>query len=143
MTKSSADENTLLLNETLDVVGYMYGKLAELPEEEKWDTQAKLRTAANETLYYLSLAIGNLEPTTTEYEWGSAHKHAYTLLTMYRFAGKQSFLELDPDILLRLSKIIDAVKRGTENAMQASAKKDAKEMENLRNKYALWKEARS
>lgn len=98
-----------LYKETLAIAEVMYGLLDKLVEdfpEEKWATASKLRNAANDSLYYVSQAVGNALPETSAYDWSNVRKHLFSLQTMYIFAGKQHFFVLDPDVVVRIDKLI-------------------------------------
>jgi hypothetical protein len=87
----------------------VYGLLDKLIEDfpdEKWATASKLRNAANDSLYYVSQAVGNALPETSAYDWNNVRKHLFSLQTMYIFAGKQQFFTIDPAIIVRLDKLI-------------------------------------
>lgn len=119
---------------------FVYALLPELPEDEKWDTALKLRTAANNLIFSTAEALGNGGPSTMEYEWGDVRKYASALKTMYRFAGRQEFIDFDPSIMVRLNKFLTAVGEELSQAYERTAKSNADELEAWRDRYALWKQ---
>lgn len=140
-------EDDALWREASDLAEFMYGKLDEFPEEEKWNTVSKLRSNANELLNLVGLAAGNANPFGEEYDWQTARKYASGLKTMYRFAGRQKFIELDPAIMVRLDKLIDQVdsqiktakKQGEIERKKGDAERE-KDVDAWREKHKLWKE---
>ena len=119
---------------------YMYSKLGDFPTEEKWTTGAKVRSTANDLMYYAALALGNASYGSSEYEWASLRKHALALKTLYRFASRQDFIELDPEIMVRFDSFVRQVDRELVKAYKKTALAGDKEMEPWLKKYALWKE---
>ncbi len=138
-TTSKLEDNSLW-KETGEIVEYMYAKLHELPAEEKWDTESKLRTSANNLLFTVSQAIGDASPGGSEYEWGSARKYASGLKAMYRFAYRQNFIELEPSMMVRLNKLIEAIDDEVAQAYKQTEAHNKKEIELWHKKYRLWKE---
>ena len=131
-----------LLTEVTKVTEFIYTILEELPEEERWGTTSKLRQAANDLLFTVAQALGNSSPTSTEYEWGQAGKNALSLQTMYRFAGRQKFIKIDPDIMLQLESIRETIDKESKAAYKKTAQLEAKEIASWHEKYKLWKAAK-
>ena len=71
-------------------------------------------------MFSVAQAVGNSSPSATEYDWGQARRSASALKTMYRFAGRQKFVELDPNIMVRLDKIIYDISIGSDEAYSRS-----------------------
>ncbi len=138
--KVSKLESDPLWREACELAEYMYGKLAEIPEEEQWDTETKLRHTANDLMYYVAGAIGNVSPANSEYDWGSASKSACALMTVYRFACRQKFISIEPEIMVRLDKLIDAVGQRVEDAYAQTEAKNMEDFERWRGIMALQKE---
>lgn len=62
MTNNKPLRDSPLYKETLAIAEVTYGLLEKLVEdfpEEKWASASKLRNAANDSLYYMSQAVGN------------------------------------------------------------------------------------
>ncbi len=128
-----------LLEEVFLIAEYMYGILAELPEEEEWATTAKLRSSCQDLLYYVALADGNSEPIGAKYDWSSAHKYASALRTLYRFAGKQNFVEFEPSLIVRLDKVIADIDTATVKVSVWAKQLDQQQLADLREKYEISK----
>jgi hypothetical protein len=126
--------------ESCDLAEYVYNKLPNLPAEERWSTASKLRNSANDLIYWVALAVSNSAPSATEYEWASARKHASALKTMYRFACRQKFIELDPEIMVRFKKLLKQIDQEITEAYKQTEVATEKEMKPWLEKYALWKE---
>lgn len=123
-----------------ELAEFMYGILAQLPEEERWDTASKIRTAANNLLFSTAEAVGNGGPATMEYEWGDVRRYAVALKTMYRFAGRQGFVDIDPEIMLKLDRCMNIIDEEMTHACELTEKANQDELEAWREKYRLWKE---
>lgn len=126
-----SNEEDSLLREAEKLTEYMYEKLADFPDEEKWYTATKLRSAAVDFIFFVSIAVGNTNPVGREFDWINARKFTTAVTTIYRFAGRQKFIELDPAIMVRLkalSKQIDAIvvkaRKNSEHFRTEEAKKD-------------------
>ncbi len=136
MTRSL--ENEPAWKEANSIATHMYGKLRELPPEEEWDTKRKLQSSAVDLIFYVSQALGN-GAAANEYEWGLARKAAAGLKTVYRFAGRQKFIRLDPDVMLQLggmTKMIDGELAKAHERLEAA---DEAELDLWREKYKLWR----
>lgn len=133
-------ENEPLWVETCAIVEYIYSLLHELPEEEQWTTTQKLRAGSNDLLYYLSQAISNSSPGALEYEWSNVRKQASGLKAMYRFAGKQKFIDLDPEIMVRLDKLLTEIDKKVVAGYKQTQATYESEITQWRKKYEIWKE---
>ncbi len=110
-----------------EVAEHAYARLSEMPEEERWDTTAKLRSAASQLLYNVAMALGNSAPAATEFDWAQANKQLFALKTMYRFAGRQHFLKLDPDIMLKFDEMARIIADETVEAFKQTDEANKKE----------------
>jgi hypothetical protein len=135
--KPSKLENDPLWREVCDIAEYIYGKLPELPEEERWDSAVKLRHAANDLMFSCSVALGNASPSATEYDWGQVRKHIYGLKTIYRFAGRQKFIVLDPEIMVRLTSLTEQIDEKIVEAYKQTELHDRADLEHWQKKYQL------
>ena len=131
-------EDSTIWQEACSLAEYMYSKLIEFSEEEKWDSQRKLRSSANDVMFFVSQAIGNAVPGGREYEWGLSRKHAAALKTMYRFACRQKFIDLEPEIMVRLDKLIKQIDLEVVKANRQTEEHGQKELELWLEKYRLW-----
>lgn len=125
--------------EACNLAEHIYGLLHLLPEEEKWNTTLKLRNSSNDLMYYVSQALSNTSPAAVEYDWAGVRKHASALKTMYRFAGKQKFIDLDPEIMVRLNKFLEQVDQKVMDAVDQTREANLAEVAHWRKKYEIWK----
>ena len=132
-------EDSVMWKETNYVVAQIYDILSDLPDDEKWQTTFRLRSAANELLFVVTQALANSAPTRTEYEWSSARRAVHALKTMYRFAGRQKFIKVDPDIMLALDRIVKGVDKEVLNAYQRTKDFNKQELGMLQEYAALRK----
>lgn len=139
MSQSNQNLVDPLLEAVFSITEYVYSILAELPEAEKWDTTAKLRSTANELLYRVALALGSSEPDGAKYDWSSAHKQALAMRTMYRFATKQNFVELEPAIMVRIDKIINDIVSATARSQERATQLDQEQLADLRKENDIFK----
>lgn len=111
--------------------------IKNFPDEE-WHTANKLRNAANDSLFYASLAIGNSEAEASKYDYNAARKNLFALQAMYIFATKQKFTKLDPEIVVLLDDILAKVDKRIEASEKRSKEKEKAELEPWLEKYRLW-----
>lgn len=130
-TKVTKLEDMLLWQLSNEVAEHVYAKLADLPEEERWDTTAKLRSSASQLIFTVAQALGNSAPAATEFDWAQARKQLFALKTMYRFAGRQHFFKIEPDIMLKLDKMIAIVEAENAKAVEQTAKANQREIHEL------------
>jgi hypothetical protein len=123
-----------------DIAGHVYSKLPELPEEEKWHTESDLRGNATDTLYYLAQALGTGTPGGAEYDFGNARKYASSLKGIYRFASRQHFFELEPEVMVKINRLIALIDEELTNAHKLTEAVNEAELEQWRTKYKLWKD---
>lgn len=123
------------------IAHYMYGKIDELISnypDEKWNTAVKLRNATNDSLFYISQAVGSRETDATVYEWNNACKNLFSLQSMYLFAAKQNFLELEPEMIVRLDTLIATADTEIAAAKKAVERKDKEGLEPWMEKFRIW-----
>lgn len=133
-------EKSPLWKDVNEIADHVYAKLAELPEEEKFYTGANIRSSVSYMLQYTAQALGSGTPTGAQYELGNARKHVSSLKTLYRFAAKQKFFELDPAIMVKLNAAIKAIDDELHEAQAQTERANDQELEQWRKKHKLWKE---
>lgn len=119
----------------------VYGLLDDLIEEhpeEQWATASKLRHAANDSLFYVSQSVGSATIEDALYEWNSARKNLFALQSMYTLAGKQKYIELDPNVIVTIDNILESIDSRMEDSKKAQAKKEKEDLEPWLEKYRLW-----
>ncbi|HSX36018.1 MAG TPA: hypothetical protein VLH84_03745 [Patescibacteria group bacterium] len=133
-------ENSALWKEVNSLVEHLYGRLSALPEDEKWNSVYKIRTASTDLVFYVGMALGNGAPMGGEYEWGNARKHAAALKTIYRHVGRLKLMELDPDVMVRLDKIIKQIDEELAVAYKRIDAVNDAELKPWLEKYRIWQE---
>jgi hypothetical protein len=132
-------EDSHLWLEACSIAEIIYAVLDELPEDEKWATASKLRNTANDLMYYISQAVSATSPASNEYEWSHVRKSIGALKTMYRFAGRQKFFELQPEVMVRFDKLIALVDIEVMKAYEQNEADKARDLETWHQKYKIWK----
>lgn len=133
-------EDNILWQEAFKVAEHVYDKLPELPSEEEFNTTSKLRGAANDLLFMVSQALGAEKSGAALYDWANVRRHLFSLKTMYRFAARQKFITVEPDIMLSLDKLIDEAELEEAGAIKQLKESHEEEMKPWLEKYRLWKE---
>ncbi len=126
--------------EACQLAEHIYGLLHLLPDDEKWNTTTKLQNSANDLMFFVSQALGNPNVASVEYDWANSRKAASGLKTMYRFAGKQKFIDLDPEIMVRLNNIIGQVDKRIIKSNELNHQSNIEEISHWRKKYENSKE---
>jgi hypothetical protein len=142
-SKTPLLRDNAMLKEATDLAGYMYGEVLKQFgdfSEEKWNTESKIRRASNDVIFYIAQAVGGTTSDTTQYDWSSARKNLLSLQTMYVFANKQGFVELEPSIVTRIDKLIANIDIEIVESKKEIERKTKNEMEPWLEKYSLWKE---
>ncbi|HTB48483.1 MAG TPA: hypothetical protein VK712_00175, partial [Verrucomicrobiae bacterium] len=119
---------------------FAYSKLHEFPDEEKWVTTQKLRISANDLMFYSAQAAANTSPSGAEYEWSNARKNANSFRTLYIFATKQNYIELEPEIVVRIDTLVRQIDDQSQQAQKLAEAANDKDLEHWRRKYKLWRE---
>lgn len=131
-----------ILDQTTTLAEYMYSKLDEFPEEERWHTANKIRTASNDLLFYVAQATGSSTPAGPDYEWGSASKHLEALKTLYRFAGRQGFIKIEPEIMLKIDSISEMIQQELVKSNLKTESASKKDMDDWLKRYKIWNETK-
>ena len=123
------------------LVQNIYSKLDDLianfPHEE-WTTASKLRNSANDSLFYISQAVGSIARETNKYDLNNARKNLFALQSMYTFACKQKFLDLEPEIIVEIDNVLTEIDERISDSEKESEKKNKEELEPWLDKYRLW-----
>lgn len=137
-TKIRDDE---LWQDVYKLVKNIYGQIDDLiahfPNEE-WTTANKLRNSANDSLFYVSVAVGNVALESSKYDLNNARKNLFALQSMYIFATKQKFLELEPELIVALDTILAEIDKRYAKSDQEAKNKTKQELESWQEKYHLW-----
>lgn len=123
------------------IAKYMYEILPDFPEEEKWDTAAKLRHAAVDLVFHAALAEGvDITPSGAHFDWENVRKFAFGLKAVYLFTVDQGFVEIEPDIVVQLDGVIKYSERKYNDGVAAWDKQRKDDLAPWQEKYRLWKE---
>lgn len=130
-----------LWNEASTCVEHIHGLLIDLVEhypDEKWTTAAKLRTAATDGMFFISKAIAGMTPEYNRYDWDQARRHFFAMQSLYLVAGKRKMLELDPEMVIKLDRLLKVITEACEKAKADAELQHDKELELWIKKYDLW-----
>jgi hypothetical protein len=119
---------------------FMYSVLENFPEEEKWATVSKLRNSANDLIFYVGQAVGDGSISASRNDWNNARRHASGMKTMYRFAGRQKFVTLDPEIMVKIDRLIEEIDENLEIAKDQFDLEAKADLKPWLEKYRIWKE---
>ncbi len=111
MKTSNELRSNPIWKDTYEIVEHIYSKIDDLITnfpDEQWNIASKLRNAASDSLFCVSQAVGNA-PEMSEYDWNNARKNIFSLQSMYIFATKQKFIELEPEIIVKLDKLLKEI----------------------------------
>lgn len=144
MAITSKLRNDPLWQEVFRLAESMYDNLQKLENfpEEKWTTEAKLRGAAFDTLFYLAYALASGEDNTSGvlFDWNNARRSLFALQTVYLFACKQQFLTLEPEIVVQMDQLLQKYKARIDTACKEQVRRDQADKEYWLKKHHLWKE---
>ena len=136
-------EDMPLWKEANDIAEYMYGLLPDFPAEEEWHTRVKLHNNSVDFIFWAGLALGNVNPTGREFDWGNFYKYTVSLKTMYRFAGRQRFIKLDPAMMVRLDKLQEQITAQIEQSYAQNEDyrrtESEKDLKPWQERYEIWK----
>ncbi len=125
------------------LVEHVYSKISDLIADypdEQWATASKLRNSANDSLFYASQAIGNASPEAGLHDWSITRKNLFSLQSMYTFAAKQKFFELEPEIIVKIDGLLEEIDKKISQSKKAAEKRDKEELELWLEKYRIWQE---
>ncbi|HSX31040.1 MAG TPA: hypothetical protein VLE99_03935 [Candidatus Saccharimonadales bacterium] len=133
-------EESVIWREACDLAEYMYGIVHELREHgEEFRTESKIKYSANDLMFYVAQALGNAIPSGAQFEWGNARRNLSSLKTMYRFAGRQKFLVIDPAIMVRLDKLNKLIEAEIQKAAAKTKAANEAQLSVWREEYSLWR----
>lgn len=130
-----------LWQDVYKIVQVIYSKIDDLiarfPSEE-WATASKLRNAANDSFFYISQAVGCATPETSKFDLNYARKNLFALQSMYIFAGRQKFLDIEPELVVRIDNVLAEIDKRISESEKESQNKIKEELEPWLEKYRLW-----
>ena len=130
-----------LWKSTYEIAQQTYGIAQQILDafpDEQWATVNKLRTTANDCMFYVSQSVGATPTELSVYDMNNARKHLFTLQSMYIFAAKQQFTKLEPDIVVAIDAMITDIDRRIELAEKNRLEQTQKDLEPWLEKYKLW-----
>lgn len=113
-------------------------EVIKIAPSEEWRTVSKLRNAASDSLFYASQAVGNSAPEAASYDLNFTRKNLFALQSMYTFATKQAYIELDPELVVKIDKIISEIDTRITLSKEEAKKKNDEELQPWLEKYRLW-----
>lgn len=130
-----------LLSEASDIAQAMY-RIADSIEteqlDEKWRTASKLKNAANDSYFYVAQVTGGGKNQALEFDCISARKHLNTLRAMYAFASKEQMVEIDPELVLKIDKLVAQIDAEQEAGQKEMKRKTDVELKPWFEKYRIW-----
>ena len=88
-----------------ELAEFFYGEISQLPEEEKWGIQSKLRQRSFECTSDIAEAVGSIDPRDKTHSYGLARRSLFGVRNAYSLACKAGFLSIDPDIMVKIDKV--------------------------------------
>ncbi|HSW75259.1 MAG TPA: hypothetical protein VLG16_05335 [Candidatus Saccharimonadales bacterium] len=128
-----------LWQEANQLADFFYSLIGDFPDTEQWYSAAKIRSACLDMLFYTSEALGSPQPSTAETDWSHAAKAVSALRAIYPFTGRQGFTKTDPDIVLRLDKMLKLIGQEVSLAHKHFTQVNAADLDLWREKYKIWK----
>lgn len=132
-------EKEKLWREACELTEYFYSLLDKYPQEESYITASKLRMSSVDFLYSVSQALANVSRSGREYDWSNARRALAGAKTLYRFSSKQEFIELDPEIMVRIDAVLKEIDERVVEAYKDSDAMYEREITAWQKKYEAWK----
>jgi site-specific recombinase XerD len=134
-------KNNSLINEASTIAQFMYKVADEIEtndSDEKWRSVSKIKNSANDAYFYVAQVVGAGSSQSQEYDCINAKKHLITLKSMYIFASKQDLTTLDPELVVRIDKLVATI--DTEQTLSQSElkRKSDEELKPWLEKYRIW-----
>lgn len=133
------DKNTLMVSAN-NIALEMYSVVNDLPESEKYYSASKLLSSSNDLIFYIAQGLGSdLMPEAGKLDWVYANKALSSIRTMYRFVGKQEFIDIDPDIMVQFNGLAKLISDKQIFASRSAKTQQENEIKHWLNKYEIWK----
>lgn len=133
-------EDNLLWKESSELAELAYRSVMDLPEDEKWTHSYKFKNAATDLIFYTTQALANTSRGGAEQDWNQVRKAGYALRTEYRFAGRQKWLELEPEVMVRIDKFIKQVDKEIVRSAKMLDEANQYDLDLWREKYKVWRQ---
>lgn len=89
----------------------IYACSDDLPEDEKWGIQSKLRNRVSDVVSWSAEAIGSVDPRDVKWALGKARASLFVVEATYKYACDIGLLSLDPEIMARLKQANNEIDR--------------------------------
>jgi site-specific recombinase XerD len=139
MSKSAKVEDDPIWDAMNGLVERMYETARALPDEERWQSAHKLRSSAVDLLFFAAQGLGATSPGAASFEWASARKQVVALKALYRFVGRQKFINLEPEVMLELDKLTKAIDAKLAQEALKTKQQEADDLKPWLKKYEIWK----
>jgi four helix bundle protein len=80
--------------------------VSDLPEEEKWGLQSKLRQRSVDASQDIAEALGSIDPRDRVWHYGLARRDLFGIKNAIRFAHTAGYIKLNPDIMVQIDKAV-------------------------------------
>ena len=107
-------------------------------DDEKYRTISKLKNAANDAYFYVAQVSGAGKNQALEFDCIFARKNLNTLKSMYVFASKLVIVELDPEEVVRIDKLIAMIDAEQKASQKETKLKTEEELKLWLEKYRIW-----
>jgi hypothetical protein len=108
--------------------------------DEKWNITNKIRNSANDMMLNASMAVASSDSAAAKYDWNSARKSLFAMQTMYLFACKQSYLDIEPEWVVRIDKLLQKFDDEFKKSVNEMDNQNHQEMEQWLQKYKIWQQ---
>ncbi len=135
-------ENTLS-SEASAIAQAMYqlaDDIEEAHDDEKWRTVNKLKDSASDAVYYIAQVEGGGKAQSAEHDCINGRKTLMTLRTLYVFVSKRGMCKLDPELIVRIDKLVDQIDTERELSVEEFKRKIEVEMKPWHEKYRIWQQ---
>lgn len=109
-------ESNELWKLTTQITEECYELLGNLPEEEKWGMQAKMRARAFEAGNDVAESVGSIDPRDVKWHLGLARRDLFGLKNTVRLAFNTGYLDVSPDLIVKIDKAIALVDKEIQKA---------------------------
>lgn len=132
-----------LLDDVNSIAEAMY-KIANAIEtdvlDERWRTASKLKNAANDAYFYVAQVTGAGESQALEFDCINARKYLNTLKAMYIFAAKQNMTELEPELVIKIDRLVAKIDIEQASSQKEIKRKIEEELKPWLEKYRIWQQ---
>jgi len=78
----------------------MYVCSEDIPEDEKWSIQSKLRTRSSDVISWTAEAVGSIDPRDIKWALGKARASLAVVEATYRHAADIGLITIDPEVMV-------------------------------------------